>query len=287
MKQLLKRLAMPVLRSLPWSLSRELIRWQRRLIHALPAGKDVLWPYYQGDIRVLVDPSNPIELGMVTCPSYEPELGRVLPRFVQPGAWCIDVGANIGAVTLQLAKRAGPTGRVLAIEPGPPYCERLRRNLALNPSLQGRVTVLPLGVSDTPGTLQWQAAPHAPFNAHVRPDRIWNSHATDVSIEVATLDTIVRRQRWQRVDFIKVDVEGMEIQVLRGARETLRQFRPVVLFETLHGFLHEGGVDRFALISELLRSVGYAMHDLTENGVLKPVDAVALPSNTLALPAAA
>src|SRR5581483_3209222 len=144
---------------------------------------------------------------------------------VTRGSNCIDVGANVGPVTLALARQVGPTGRVLAIEPGPPYVARLRRNLQVNPRLKDRVVILQSGISETEGSLLWRPDPVHPFNAGLS-----HVHGTavpgEVRVPVTTLDTAIAQQKWDRVDFIKIDVEGMELEVLRGARGTLKALRP-------------------------------------------------------------
>ena len=84
---------------------------------------------------------------------YDPETAHVMRTFVEPGDVCIDVGANVGAHVLLLAKLVAPTGRIYAFEPGPPIFERLKTNLALNPGLSGVVTPERLGISDTEGKL--------------------------------------------------------------------------------------------------------------------------------------
>ena len=116
---------------------------------------------------------------------------------------------------LLMAKLVGPAGRVLAVEPGPPYVERLRANLALNASLSDRVAVHNVGLSDAPGMLHWRPDPNNPFNAGLsaaHPDSV----PGEVAVPVTTLDALVASRELDRLDFIKIDVEGMELEVMRG-----------------------------------------------------------------------
>ena len=200
----------------------------------------------------------------------------------------MDVGANVGAATLPMARAVGAAGRVIAVEPGPPYVARLKANLALNVGLADRVSIHQLGLSDAPGTLVWRPDPDNPANAGLsaaHPDRVPN----EVSVPVTTLDDLMSQLGVDRLDFIKVDVEGMELEVFRGGRRTLETLRPVVLFETLEMFREKrrertGVADIFAAIEDLLRRLGYRLCDLRSDGTLLDVTAAAFPNNTLAVP---
>ena len=126
---------------------------------------------------------------------------------------CLDVGANVGAVTLMLAQAVGPTGRVVATEPGPPYRARLQRNLTLNSNLQARVTVEPVGVSDTMGSLTWEADPDAPFNAVLSQDGSWFRSGRGVDVPVVakaadTLPALFEQQVARTPDAIALEFEG-------------------------------------------------------------------------------
>jgi FkbM family methyltransferase len=268
-----------------WLLSR-IIRGRPALLDRVPPGRSLRWPNYLGDVVVWIDPANAIERKMLC--GYEPSVLRAVERFVARGSYCIDVGANVGAVTLALARQAGPTGRVLAIEPGPPYVAHLRRNLQANPRLADRVAILPAGLSEAEGSLLWRPDPMHPFNAGL--SQIHGAAVPgEMLVPVTTLDAVVARQGWKGVDFIKVDVEGMELEVLRGGRDTLKLLRPVVLLETLEIFRPShaavnGIADVFAEIERFLRGLNYRLCDLLPDGSLQDVKSVALPDNTLAIP---
>ena len=262
------------------------IRRRPGLIDRVPAGRSIRWPHYQGDLTVWIDPANLIERSMFG--GYDKDVIQSVQRFVGPGTCVVDVGANVGAVTLLVAKLVGPAGRVLAVEPGPPYVERLRANLALNASLSDRVTVHQVGLSDAPGMLQWRPDPKDPWNAGLstaHPD----SRPGEVTVPVTTLDALVASQELDRLDFIKIDVEGMELEVLRGARQTLEKLRPVLLLETMEMFRiwrreRTGIADVFAEIEGLLHDLGYRLFALRPDGKLEEVTFASLPDNTLGIP---
>jgi FkbM family methyltransferase len=217
---------------LPTCLLVPLLRRSPSLATSVQRRETILWSKYLGDLRVLIDLGNVIEASLLSG-TYDTELARVFDQFVKPGHCCIDVGANVGAVTLHLAKLVGPQGHVVAVEPGPPYFERLGHNLELNPKIGDRVTPVKVGLADAPGTLHWQADPDAPYNAWMFDVKPWEAAGLGTPIPVETLDGLVERLCLPKVDFIKIDVETMELEVLRGGRRTLQGFRPVVLFETM------------------------------------------------------
>jgi FkbM family methyltransferase len=168
---------------------------------------------------------------------------------------------------------------VHAFEPGPPNLVRLRANLALNPSLAAVVTVHAAGVGEAPGELRWEEEAGNPGNAMLGAN---GTHA----VPVITLDDFMAKEGLPRIDFIKVDVEGMELNVFRGARESLKKFRPMIYFETLSRFGDEHGSKNFAMIEQLLvGECGYKLHRLDHSGALYPVNGSAFADYTVAVPA--
>lgn len=151
---------------------------------------------------------------------YEPEL-QVLHRCVRPGSVAVDVGASYGIYTCVLARLVGPEGRVYAFEPEAEAAQVLRRNARRN--RLGWVRVIQAACADSSG---------AAALCHERdPSRNWIALGRAVTwgsevVEVVRLDDIV-----PAADFLKLDVEGAEELVLRGATDLLRRCRPTVLFE--------------------------------------------------------
>jgi FkbM family methyltransferase len=142
----------------------------------------------------------------------------VFARTVRAGDVVYDLGANVGFYTLLAAKLVGPTGRVVAFEPVPRNLGYLRRHLALNRC--ENVTVVAAAVSDRPGRARFRDGP-----AHTV-----GTLADDgeYDVDVVALDGFAGPP--PRV--IKIDVEGAEAGVLRGARRVLREVRPIVLLST-------------------------------------------------------
>jgi FkbM family methyltransferase len=143
--------------------------------------------------------------------------------FVQPGSVVLDVGANIGAHTIPLAQLAGPAGAVVAFEPQPFLHRILCANLALN-SIPNALTYA-MALGNCEGTCHIPILDYSkPYNfGGVSMDLVTEGEA----VPLGKLDDF----QLDHVDFIKLDVEGFESQVIEGAAETINRCRPVMYIE--------------------------------------------------------
>lgn len=164
----------------------------------------------------------------------------ICKRIVQPGDVVLDIGANIGLVTVWLSRLVGPTGRVLAFEPNPVLCERLeeafRRNGLSNVTLH-RVA---LGAEQSELDL---CVPRDNAGAASLIRRTNPARSENVKVPVERLSKIAMDEGLESIRFIKIDVEGFEPEVFLGARELFERVRPdAILFEmngVQEGPLHE------------------------------------------------
>jgi FkbM family methyltransferase len=264
MAQVSRALKKGLLLLCPASLRLSLLQSRPNLRKAAPGGMKLRFHHYLGNLSVDIDTTYKVERIMWTG-EYEPPLMRFLRTHQTAGWTCFDVGANVGAVALALAKYSGAQGSVYAFEPGPPNLLRLGNNFALNPELQARTQILPVGVGETPGELWWAEEQGNPGNALL-------SGAGTHRIRVVTLDDVAREHRIDRVDFIKIDVEGMELQVMRGAEGLLRNSRPALYFETLSRYVETDKGAAFGNFQKLLvDELGYLLHRLGPAGELIPL----------------
>jgi FkbM family methyltransferase len=246
-----------LLTAIPAAAREHILRTKPNWRKAAPARAEFQFDGYLGDVKVNIDTRYKVERIMWTG-SYEPKLQTWVSRRLSAGDTVLDVGANVGAITLGLARAVGAGGRVIAIEPGPPNLARLKRNLALNPTLAAQTTVLGVGVSDAPGELAWAEEAANPGNAMLEQSPLFaQTMVNKVRVPIMTLDAIAREAQLTRVDFIKIDVEGMELQVLRGAGEVLEKFRPSLFLETLARYSTPDGGGALGEIERLLTPLGY------------------------------
>jgi len=156
---------------------------------------------------------------------YEPEL-FCLGELLSPGKTFVDVGANVGIYTLAASRVVGETGRVIAFEPSIQSLPALGRNIALNHLTN--VALFPVALSHVTGVAKLYHGPNPSLNS-LGKETAWSEDAEEISTE--RLDGIVERAGIDHVDVIKVDVQGAEELVLRGARKLLASMRPTIIFE--------------------------------------------------------
>lgn len=180
---------------------------------------------------------------------YEPEVAAAMERWTPPGATVVDIGANIGAHALHLAKLVGPKGRVIAIEPTDFAFAKLQRNLALNPGLN--VEPIKAALSDEP-----LAAQRVDFRASWRTDGSRNDAYS--TVDFVRLDDALASRNVTRVDLMKIDIDGNEYPMMLGGLETIRRDRPVLLMEAVGPHFDDDARNPFRILAEL----GYQFRDL-------------------------
>jgi FkbM family methyltransferase len=192
---------------------------------------------------------------------------RVLRNLVKPGAIVLDAGANIGYFSLLCAQWMRKEGIVHAFEPFPLTIARFERNLDLNPSLRGMVRVHNFALSDFVGTIGMSVPDTGNSGCNYL-----NSKAAG-AVNVMTLDSFVESEKLPRIDLIKIDVEGSELALLRGAQRSIERFRPVLMVEVNPFALNNLGNTATDLI-RLIGGFGYVMYRATRTGRLRVFDRV-------------
>lgn len=166
--------------------------------------------------------------------TYEPELQTALADLVRPGITAYDVGANIGYISLLLARHAGENGKVFAFEALPGNLSRLRRNLELN-RMAGRVQVVAAAVVDAEHPVRFLVGPSGGMGkAEGSAGRQDVAYAASVEVAGLSLDDFVYRQGHPPPQAVKMDIEGGEVLALPGMARLLAEARPLLLME-LHG----------------------------------------------------
>ncbi len=199
-----------------------------------------------------------------TLGTSDPDEQQWLCRHVSRGDVLFDIGANIGFFTLLGGKLVGAEGAVIAFEPLPDNLTQLHKNIALNGFDQ--VTVVAAAVSNEPGTASF-ATPLGRRDT-ARLVRLQDDDNPRIEVDVVTIDQWLNHTPDRRPpNVLKIDVEGSEIDVLRGAKNTLEAMRPTIMVE-----VHWLGRDFTRYVEQELAPLGYVARQLDGHDL--PIDPV-------------
>lgn len=193
---------------------------------------------------------------------YEPEL-RYLERVLAPGKSFVDAGACYGIYTLAASRIVGKQGRVIAFEPASRAFRVLRKNVELN--CLTNVLAYPLALTEKRGKTWLYHHPN------VGCDSLGRDHSfAETAEEIATesLDNVLQALSVDKVDVIKMDVQGAEELVLRGATNVLLSNHPVIIFEVFPEGTAPLGLPPYGAW-KLLENLGYEFFVVDGNGELK------------------
>jgi FkbM family methyltransferase len=191
------------------------------------------------DLHTAFDPLYSI----VSEKDYEREPGFELA----PGQVVIDLGGNLGVFATRAAKRVGKAGRVIAVEPHPDNFRRLSANAARNGLTW--LECVQAAAGDHEGEV--------PLFVHERGinHSLVRGSGKSVTVPLRTVDGLVAERKLDRVDFLKIDIEGAVPAALRGASETLKRFRPLISLE-------RDSAEESRGLDEILAEHGYVRRDL-------------------------
>lgn len=200
---------------------------------SLPAGASRIVEFRGA--RILCAESNKLEAKLLTDPKgYDESNFEALCAIVREGSVCLDIGANIGIYSSVMSRIVGDAGAVHAFEP----VRHIRRKLASNVAINGgrNVVINDFALGAEPGELEMFQVKEGQYRAGTS-TFLNNNNVQDMGVEafdrelvkIVTLDSYAADM--PKIDFIKLDVEGFELNVLRGGRETLARCKPAILFE--------------------------------------------------------
>jgi FkbM family methyltransferase len=184
--------------------------------------------------------------------TFEPKNEILINDSVKPGMVVFDIGANIGYHTFRFAQKVGRDGIVYAIEPTSWAIKKLTRNLQLNPLIQN-IKLFQIAFSDTTTGIQ-----NIQFQSSYRLDGKEQREIDNVLM--ISLDDFMDKFNVQKVDFIKLDVDGFEAKIFEGAQRTIIKFRPQILFEFNPWEISQLG-SKPEIMLERFTELGYQLFD--------------------------
>ncbi|MEY3194152.1 MAG: hypothetical protein RIQ78_249 [Bacteroidota bacterium] len=218
-------------------------------------------------IRYQVDLSEGIELSLYMFGNFQKHVFNNQYYQEKPGDVILDIGANIGSMTLQFAQKV-PQGRVYAFEPTQYALGKLMKNLSLNPTLAERITVVNAFVSD-------ESAQQPDIQAYSS-WKVDGSKSTPVheihlgavmdttGISAISLDDFVQENKIDRINYIKIDTDGHEYKVLKGSETTIARFKPVIIFEISKYLMAESNTT-FQYFFDFFQKFNYQLFDSATN----------------------
>jgi FkbM family methyltransferase len=194
---------------------------------------------------------------------------KFVERFLQPGMTVLDVGAYFGIYSLVASLRVGAGGRVIAFEPSPRQMWKLRLNLRLNRCANVRVENLAL--SSTEGEAEFFVAIGGAegFSGLRRPDV--GAQVRSLRVRTAALDDYLREHSIEAVHFIKLDVEGGELDFFRGASKLLGQTRAPVILCELQDIRAKAWGHTARQAADFVRGFGYRWFRPLADGTIEPM----------------
>jgi FkbM family methyltransferase len=204
-----------------------------------------------GNFNINVDTKNFIDACVYYTGDYEPYLKKHFKNFVKNGDYVLDVGANIGFHTLYFAELTGVNGKVFSFEPIPVNFNALQSNIKLNQFPQ--ITAINKALGNT----------NSPMEIHVDQDaqnpgafNLLDKGPKNTVIDCIKGDDFLDRNQIEKIDFIKIDVEGFEYEVFKGLSKTIKNSKPIIIFEYDYNYQHKLN-DNPKIIFEFLTQFGY------------------------------
>lgn len=186
---------------------------------------------------------------------YEAENFEFLEDSCKPGSVVIDIGAHIGLFSVIASQITGTTGKVYAFEPAPSTFELLQKTIFINRS-EPVIETYQRAVGSAPGKITFFVSDGKADNSNSLVNYKSDRPLHSIDVEVTSVDAFVREKNINRLDFIKIDVEGAEYDTLQGAAETLRNLRPTCIV-AIHPEPIQAKGDRLEDIYDFIIDKGY------------------------------
>lgn len=189
--------------------------------------------------------------------TYEPATGNLISLSLRPGFVAMDIGANIGVHTLRMAKAVGEQGKVISCEPMPHLQNKLKANVQLN-RLESIVQIMGIAISDAPGETKMSGSPDTFNQGTGRMDT-----EGETNVRVTTGDALISELGMQRLDLIKIDIEGYEMKAIQGLTNSIAQFKPRILVEYDQAYWEKCG-SSWTEFKSLLEKHNYTLYKIEE-----------------------
>lgn len=197
---------------------------------------------------------------------YEQDTNLMLNEFIQENFHVVEAGAHIGSETLLIASKVGKLGKVYAFEPNPIVMKRLRVNILLN-DWGDRVDIFDIALGEKEGEISFYIKSEETPNQGMSSKYQFDNNVIEIIAIQQTLDHWVATQKIPRVDFLKMDVQGAEMDILNGASETIERYKPTIFMEA-DDSIQSDSMHTVRDLYEKMTSSGYNLYQILPNGGL-------------------
>jgi FkbM family methyltransferase len=183
---------------------------------------------------------------------HEPLTPSLINKILKNGMVCLDIGSNIGYYVLLESELVGKEGKVIGIEPSPINFEYLKKNV--DAVINKNIEIYNFAAADENKTLDFVIGSKSNWSKVLSENEKVGDDEKLVSVQARKIDTFVKEREYDKIDFVRMDVEGYEYYLLKGLEEVIKTFKPKLLIEVHKMFL---GMDRTKQMLEKLKLNGY------------------------------
>ena len=222
--------------------------------------KGIIWLENE-NIAIYTSSDSYIENTILTTGTYEDEIYKVISLSLKPGGVALDIGCNIGLQSLRMSRIVGDSGKVISFEPLDYLRKKSKLNFQLN--LATNIQLLPYALSD----IDENAYNQGTFSLLQE-----SSGDKTQTVDIRVGDHLEEIKSLNKLDLIKIDVEGFEFNVLKGLSDTLLKLKPRIIFEYDKNYWDRNGEDIFECY-KILTTLNYALYQISFVGcvlIVKP-----------------
>lgn len=226
--------------------------------------------YFGNDLKIKLNNLKEIfQANIFLSQEYNDGAVNFIRKRLREGDNAIDVGANIGCITLQMAQLVGNTGKIIAIEADMSNFSMLKENIQLNNFKNVDAINNAVADCDNKEIKLFITRDNIGMNSMFYRDGILSKESFTI-LKTITLDSILESYDLRNIILIKIDVEGMEMDVMTGAKQTIKKYRPILVIEVSAELLNYYGLT-VKNFKENICSFGYECCQTDRMGNLKPV----------------
>ena len=215
---------------------------------------------------------------------YEKKEWKFLQKFLKPGMAFFDIGANQGFYTLLAAKKVGPQGKIFAFEPVPREFRNLKWNIFINGLKNVKIEAQALGCQNGFTNMFYCLNGKGSYSSLQPPSEKIKARRKVIKVSITSLDRYIQHNNILSIDFIKIDVEGGELDVLKGGINVLSKSRPVLMCEVSDKRTEQWGYSA-SEICDFVKKYKYQWFKFAFEDSLSPLDDKAIfDENLLAIP---